>query len=129
MRVVSMLKSTMLSCGQSTIVLTLYHVSLVPRPFPAPVFDCLQYDQQLQVIKNWSRGRPGNEARITHHMKYFPHRHDTERSWVIVPTPSPSPQLKRPYENPAAQIVYRIYSLICPRFLHYFEYKEALIFN
>ena len=40
--------------------------SLVPRPSPAPVFDRLQYtasDQKLlQAIKNWSRGRPGNEA-------------------------------------------------------------------
>ena len=56
MRVVSMLKSTMLSCGQSTIVLTLYLVSLVPRPFLAPVFDCLQYaktasDQKLEPRK------------------------------------------------------------------------------
>ena len=32
--------------------------SLVPRPSPAPVFD------GLQAIKNWSRRRPGNEARL-----------------------------------------------------------------
>ena len=57
-RVVSMLKSTMLSCGQSTIVLTVYHISLVPRPSPDPVFDRLQHPK-LQANKNWSRGRPG----------------------------------------------------------------------
>ena len=35
--------------------------SLVPRSSPAPVFDCFSI---LQVIKTWSRGRPGNEARL-----------------------------------------------------------------
>ena len=35
-------------------------LSLVPRPSPAPVFDRLQYAKT--EIKNWSRGRPGNEA-------------------------------------------------------------------
>ena len=50
--------------------------SLVPRPSPAPVFDRLQYayckqsktgarEGILQTIKNWSRGRPGNEAKFT----------------------------------------------------------------
>ena len=37
--------------------------SLVPRPSPAPVFDCLQYAWRvLQAIKNWSQGRPENES-------------------------------------------------------------------
>ena len=31
--------------------------SLVPRPFPPPVFERI-----LQAIKNWRRERPGNEA-------------------------------------------------------------------
>ena len=34
--------------------------SLVPRPSPAPFFYCFCI---LQVIKNWSWGRPGNEAK------------------------------------------------------------------
>ena len=39
-----------------------YGCNLVPRPSPAPVFDRLQYFCILQAIKNWSRGRPENEA-------------------------------------------------------------------
>ena len=41
-------------------------VSLVPRPSLAPVFDRLQYaknGRRRVAIKNWSRGRPGNEAK------------------------------------------------------------------
>ena len=41
-------------------------VSLVPRPSPAPVFDRLQYAKnggRRVAIKNWSQGRPGNEAK------------------------------------------------------------------
>ena len=45
--------------------------SLVPRPSPAPVFDRLQYAKTEQAIKNWSRGRPGNEARATHVTSHF----------------------------------------------------------
>ena len=47
--------------------------SLVPRPSPAPDFGRLQYGRNrapfwlhfciLQAIKNWSQGRPGNEAK------------------------------------------------------------------
>ena len=47
-------------------------VSLIPRPFPPPVFDCLPYAKMeggvlyvfciLQVIKKWRWWRPGNEA-------------------------------------------------------------------
>ena len=39
---------------------------LVPRPSPAPVFDRLQY-AKTEAIKNWSRGRPGNEAKMAGH--------------------------------------------------------------
>ena len=36
---------------------------LIPRPFPPPVFDRLQYiGAILQAIKNWRWERPGNEA-------------------------------------------------------------------
>ena len=42
--------------------------SLIPRPSPAPVFDCLQYakvDQKvLQAIKSWRQEWPGNEASV-----------------------------------------------------------------
>jgi len=36
--------------------------SLVPRPSTPPVFDCFQFI--LEVIKNWRRRRPGNEASV-----------------------------------------------------------------
>ena len=41
--------------------------SLVPRPSPAPVFDCLQYtktegEDLVNNVKNWRWRRPGNEA-------------------------------------------------------------------
>ena len=46
--------------------------SLVPRPSLAPVFDRLQYAKTvLQAIKNWSRGRPGNEARVNMLLTYI----------------------------------------------------------
>ena len=39
-------------------------LSLVPRHFPPPVFDRLQYAKRyiLQAIKNWRREWPGDEA-------------------------------------------------------------------
>ena len=39
--------------------------SLVPRPSPAPVFDRIYPIMWAghKAIKNWSRGRPGNEAK------------------------------------------------------------------
>ena len=36
------------------IIKHMYMYSLVPRPFPPPVFDC--------AIKNWRQEQPGNEA-------------------------------------------------------------------
>ena len=36
-------------------------LSLVPRPSHHPVFD-----HKLQAIKNWTVGRPGNEAKPAH---------------------------------------------------------------
>ena len=38
------------------------HFSLVPRPFPPPVFDLLQYAETDRSCKNWRRKRSGNEA-------------------------------------------------------------------
>ena len=52
--------------------------SLVLRPFPAPVFDCLH---TAKVIKNWSRGRPRNEANEL--WIYMPHHVLTGHIWVV----------------------------------------------
>ena len=41
--------------------------SLIPRPSPAPAFDCI-----LQAIKNWRRGRPGNEGSSLHVPQHSP---------------------------------------------------------
>ena len=38
--------------------------SLVHRTSLTPAFDHLQYIKMEQVIKTWSRGRPGNEANV-----------------------------------------------------------------
>ena len=43
-----------------SITADLAFVSLIPRPFPPPVFLYI-----LQAIKNWRRERPGNEAPLS----------------------------------------------------------------
>lgn len=51
-------------------------ISLTPGPFHLPVFDCLQFCIP-KAIKNWSVGRPGNEATISYKLA------DLRRYWYM----------------------------------------------
>ena len=71
--------------------------SLVPRPFPPPVFDRIQY-----AIKNWRRERPGNEATdVTSRKLSLPYRGKEElisRSATTTKTGQVRPDSTEPHQ-------------------------------
>ena len=86
--------------------------SLVPRPSPAPVFDRFKRSKTgaLQAIKNWSQGRPGNEARLLQPLRF--QNYDV---WSLLWWPRSA--LPRSIRIAlAGPQLYRILSALCPHY-------------